>query len=205
MAYRFKGRRAVAKQLARVVAREFDKALAEVGGSEIADRTDAVHEARKSVKKIRAVVRLLQRDLGKDYRLRNRQLRTIAHQLSSLRDVDATVEMMKSVRDHYPRLVTPSIFAAVQRGLLARKRGTVAHLHPDHLLPRVARELRRLAEATPRRIRRAGGYASVRAGMLCAYRRARNAMASVTANPEDVRFHSWRRRVLYQFPEIVTR
>ena len=79
MAYRFKGRRAVAKQLARVVAREFDKALKEVGGSEIADRTDAVHEARKSVKKIRAVVRLLQRDLGKDYRIRNRQLRTIAH------------------------------------------------------------------------------------------------------------------------------
>jgi CHAD domain-containing protein len=195
VAYQFKGRRAVAKQLARVVAREFDKALKEVGGSQIADRTEAVHEARKSVKKIRAVVRLLQRDLGRDFRIRNRQLRTIAHQLSSLRDVDATVEMMESVRDRYPRLVTPPIFAAVQRGLLAQKRGTVAHLHPDHLLPRVARELRRLAKVTPRRIRRVGGYASVRAGMLCAYRRARNAMASVNANPEDVRFHLWRRRV----------
>jgi CHAD domain-containing protein len=195
VAYHFKGRRAVAKQLARVVATEFDKALKEVGGNQIANSTEAVHEARKSVKKIRAVVRLLQRDLGKDYRIRNRQLKTIAHQLSSLRDVDAAVEMMESVRDRYPRLVTPSIFAAVQRGLVARKRGTVAHLHPDHLLPRVARALQRLARATPRRIRRVGGYASVRAGMLCAYRRARNAMASVNANPEDARFHSWRRRV----------
>jgi hypothetical protein len=195
VAYEFKGRKAVATQLARVVAREFDKALEEVGGSQTADRTEAVHEARKRVKKIRAVVRLFQRDLGKDYRIRNRQLRTIAHQLSSLRDVDATVEMMESVRDRYPRLVTPPIFAAVQRGLLARKRGTVEHLHPDHLLPRVARELRRLAKAMPRRIRRVGGYTSVRAGMLHAYRRARNAMASVNANPEDVRFHLWRRRV----------
>ena len=75
----------------------------------------------------------------------------------------AAVEMMESVRDRYPRLVTPSIFAAVQRGLLARKRGTVEHLHPDHLLPRVARGLRRLAKAMPRRIRRVGGSTSVRA------------------------------------------
>jgi CHAD domain-containing protein len=195
VAYQFKGRKAVAKQLARVVAGEFDKALKEVGGSQVVERTEAVHEARKSVKKIRAVVRLLQTDLGKDYRTRNRQLRTIAHQLSSLRDVDATVEMMKAVRDRYPRLVTLSIFAAVQRGLLSRKRGTVSHLHPDHLLHRVAGELRRLAKVTPRRIRRVGGYHSVRSGMLCAYRRARKAMASVNAIPEDVRFHAWRRRV----------
>ena len=195
MAYEFKGRKAVGTQLARVVAKEFDRALEEVGGSQIVDRTEAVHEARRRVKKIRAVVRLLQRDLGKDHRILNRQLRTIAHQLSSLRDVDAAVEMMQSVRDRYPRLVTPSIFAAVQRGLLARKRGTVEHLHPDHLLPRVARELRRLAKAMPRRIRRVGGYTSVRAGMLRAYRRARNAMASVNANPDDMRFHLWRRRV----------
>jgi CHAD domain-containing protein len=195
VAYELKGRTAVARQLARVVATEFDKALEEVGGSQIEDRTEAVHEARKRVKKIRAVVRLLERDLGNDHRILNRQLRTIAHQLSSLRDVDAAVEMMESVRDRYPSLVTPPIFAAVQRGLLARKRGTVEHLHPDHLLPRVARELRRLAMAMPRRIRRVGGHASVRAGMLRAYRRARNAMASVNANPEDVRFHLWRRRV----------
>jgi CHAD domain-containing protein len=195
VAYEFKGRKAVGTQLARVVAREFDSALEEVGGSQIVDRTEAVHEARKRVKKIRAVVHLLRRDLGKDYRILNRQLRTIAHQLSSLRDVDAAVEMMQSVRDRYPRLVTPSIFAAVQRGLLARKRGTVEHLHPDHLLPRVARELRRLAKAMPRRIRRVGGYTSVRAGMLRAYRRARNAMAGVNANPDDMRFHRWRRRV----------
>jgi hypothetical protein len=193
--YEFKGRRAVAKQLTRIVAREFDKALEEIGGSQRANSLEAVHDARKRVKKIRAVVRLLRRDLEKDYRIQNRQLRTIAHQLSLLRDADATAEVMEAVRDRYPRLVTPPIFAAVRRGLLARKRGTVARVHPDHLLPRVARELRRLAKTTPRRIGRVGGYASIRTGMLRGYRRARKAMASVRANPEDVRFHLWRRRV----------
>jgi CHAD domain-containing protein len=195
VAYQIKGRRAVGKQLTRIVAREFQQALKEIGGDRVVNRPEAVHEARKSVKKIRAIVRLFRRDLGNDYRVQNRELRTIAHQLSSLRDVDAAANMMKSVRDRYPLLVTSTIFAAVHRGLRSRKRGTVARLHLDHLLPRVARELRRLAKATPRRIRRMGGYASIRAGMLRAYRRARKAMAGVQASPEDVRFHSWRRRV----------
>jgi CHAD domain-containing protein len=195
VAYEFKGRRTVARQLARVVAREFDKALSEIGGDPVASRPEAVHEARKSVKKIRAVVRLIQGDLESDYRVTNRQLRTIAHHLSLLRDADATAEMMESVRDRYPGLVTPPIFTAVHQGLLARKRGAVERIDPDHLLPRVARELRRLARETPPQVRRVGEYASIRAGMLRAYRRARKAMASVHANPEDILFHSWRRRV----------
>jgi len=53
VAYRFKGRRAVARQLKRVVAGEFEKALEAMDGSPIANRPEAVHEARKSVKKIR--------------------------------------------------------------------------------------------------------------------------------------------------------
>jgi CHAD domain len=195
VSYQFKGCRAVAGQLARIVAREFDKANEQVGGSQIADPAEAVHGARKNVKKIRAVVRLFPRQLEKGRRSPDRQLKTVGHWLSSLRDADATIEMMQAVRDRYPRLVTPPIFAAVRRGLLARERGAVIRLRPDRLLPRVARELRRLARSTPRRIRRVGGYAAMRAGMLRSYRRARTAMAGVRATPEDVRFHLWRRRV----------
>jgi CHAD domain-containing protein len=195
LAYQLERGRAVAQQLTRIAAREFEKALEEVGGQALSSWPEAVHEARKRVKKIRAMVRLFRNGLEKDHRGLNRQLGTIAHQLSSLRDVDAAVEMMEAVRDRYPRLVTRRIFAGVHRGLLARERGTVMRLQPDRLLPRVAGELRRLARSTPPRIRRVAGDASTRAGMVRAYRRARRAMAGVHANPEDARFHLWRRRV----------
>jgi CHAD domain-containing protein len=194
MAYRLRWKKSPAIELSRVVTREFQKALEEIG-SQSAGRTEAIHEARKHVKKIRAVLRLLQKKLGDDYRIHNRRLKAVAHQLSSLRDADATAETMKAIRDHYPRLVTTAVFAAVCGGLSSRKRGTVARLDPDHLLLRVERELRRAAKSMPRLIRHEGRYAVVRAGVARGYRRARRAMAAVHANPEDTRFHTWRRRV----------
>ena len=193
MAYRLKRRKPIAEELSRVVAREFDKAIEQLSGG--TPRAEAVHEVRKSVKKIRAVLRLLQNNLGKVYRTENRRLRTVGHQLSSLRDVDAMAETMKSVRDHYPRLLTLSTFAAVCRTLATLKRGTVRRLDPERLLARVGRELQQGAGLTTRRIRRVRGCAAIRAGIASGYRRTRKAMASVHASPEDMRFHTWRRRV----------
>jgi hypothetical protein len=72
MAYRSKRRKPVATELSRIVAKECDNALEELSGKNSTSRDEAVHEARKSVKKIRAVLRLLQKDLGEDYRPKNR-------------------------------------------------------------------------------------------------------------------------------------
>ena len=195
MAFRLKREKPVARELSRVVAKEFEKAIDELGNPLGADRAEAVHEARKRVKKTRAVLRLLQQNLGDDYCVLNGRLRTIAHRLSSLRDVDASTEMMTALRDHYPRIVTSAICRAVQRGLLARKRGTVARVDPDRLLPRVAREIKRSETWVRRRIRRVAQSGTIRAGIRRGYRRARKAMACVRTHPEDAQFHKWRRRV----------
>jgi CHAD domain-containing protein len=185
----------VAKQLSRIVAREYAKTLEEIGNNSRLTPSEAVHEARKSVKKIRAVVRLVRADLGDDYRIQNQELKTIAHQLSSLRDVDVTAQTMESVRDRYPQLVVPRIFNAVRQGLRSGKRGTIARLHPDDLLLRLSRRLRRLARAAPEPMSHIRGFTLIRAGMRRAYRRARSAMAEAHAAPEDLLFHAWRRRV----------
>jgi CHAD domain-containing protein len=192
MAYQLKRRRPLAKELSRIVIKEFDHALEQIRQDR--RRGEAVHEARKSVKKIRAVLRLLQKNLGKAYRVENQRLRTVAHQLSALRDMDALAETMKAVRDHHPRSVTPPVFAAISRGLAGRTRGALSHLHPDRLLARVAGELRQSSTSTARQIRRVS-TGSVQRGIARAYLRARKAMIRVTNSPEDLRFHAWRRRV----------
>jgi CHAD domain-containing protein len=193
--YRLTRRRPLAKELARVVAKEFEHALDHVT-ADGARRVEAVHEARKSVKKIRAVLRLLRKDLGETSRVQNRQLRAIARQLAPLRDVDATLEIMESLRAYYPHLVTSSIFAEVHRALVIWKRRTLTRLDPDRLLGRAARDLRRTALATTQLIRqRVSGYASIRAGMTRGYRRARKAMARAQDHPDDSVFHTWRRQV----------
>jgi CHAD domain-containing protein len=195
VAYRLKKGKSASKEVSRVVDREFEKALGEMGGNAESNQAQVVHDARKHIKKIRAVLRMFQKELGRDYVLQNRRLRTAAHQLSSLRDADATVETMKLIRDRYPRLVSASIFAGVQRGLQSRKRATAARVDPEHLLPRVERALEQSAKQTPRRLKRLGGRAAMRAGIIRGYRRARKALACVHATPDDRLFHVWRRRL----------
>jgi CHAD domain-containing protein len=195
MAFRLKRGKRLARELSRVVTNEFETATDELGGRQGVDRAEAVHEARKCVKKTRAVLHLLKRNLGQDYGLLDGRLRSIAHQLSTLRDVDASPAMMNALRDHYPRIVTRSMSRAVQRGLLARTRGMVARVDPDQLLPRVASEIKRSGTRVQRRIRRVTQASAIRAGMRRGYRRARKAMARVRTRPEDASFHTWRRRV----------
>jgi CHAD domain-containing protein len=194
VAYRLKKGDSPSKDISRVVAGEFEKALnelADVSSSE----ADVVYEARKHIKKIRAVLRMFQNDLGKDYSRQNRRLRTLAHQLSRLRDADVTLDTMNSVRDHFARVVSPSIFADVQQGLRSRKRATAARVDPKHLLPRVERALRQSAKETTKSVRRAAGRGSMISGIVRGYRRAKKELACVHATPDDGLFHSWRRRV----------
>jgi CHAD domain-containing protein len=196
MAYRLKRQKPVARELSRIVAKEFEGAREELSGDSSVNTDEAVHEARKHVKKIRAVLRLLQGDLGKDYRVQNQRLRDVAHELSPLRDVDASAEIVKALGDHYPRVVTPKISAPVYRGFSRRKRAAVARLHPERVLPRAAHALDQSAGETPQEIRRVARVAAaMKTGVIRGYRRARKAMAGVRAHPEDTQFHTWRRRV----------
>jgi len=66
--------------LRRVVRKEFRKSLKALSAQP--DR-EAIHQARKSVKKIRSVLRLVREDLGRAYAKENRRLRTAAHCLSA--------------------------------------------------------------------------------------------------------------------------
>jgi CHAD domain-containing protein len=194
VAYRLKKGKSPSQDISRVVAGEFEKALKELGDAESSE-AEVVYEARKHIKKIRAVLRMFQNDLGKQYSRQNRRLRTLAHQLASLRDADVTLNTMNSIRHHFPRLVTPSIFADVQQGLRSRKRATAARVDPEHLLPRVEHALRQSARETSKSVRRAAGRSAMIAGIVRGYRRARKELACVHATPDDGLFHTWRRRV----------
>jgi len=89
-----------------MVAKEFETAIDELGRRQGVDRAEAVHEARKCVKKTRAVLRLLKQNLGDDYGVLAWRLRRMAHQLSSLRDADAGPEMMNALREQADLLET---------------------------------------------------------------------------------------------------
>jgi CHAD domain-containing protein len=195
MAFQLTRGKPAGRELSHLVAKEFEKAIDELGRQQGADRAEAVHEARKCVKKARSVLHLLKQNLGHDCSVLDGQLRSVAHRLSSLRDVEASPEIMNALRDHYPRIITRSMSRGVQRGLLARTRGTMAHVDPDR---RVASRRARDqaigdAGATPNSPRDASRRNTRRHQSGLSTRE--KAMANVRTHPSDDQFHTWRRRV----------
>ncbi len=64
-------------------------------------RETAIHEARKSVKKIRGALRLMRPGLGNVYRDENDAFRDIGRRLSEVRDAVAMIEVFDSVVEKF--------------------------------------------------------------------------------------------------------
>jgi CHAD domain-containing protein len=191
MAFCVKHRHAIGKELYKVVRKEFKSALDELDRGTVTE--EAIHEVRKSLKKIRAELRLLHDELGSGYAPENARLRTAAHLLSSLRDVDTAVETMRGLQRQYQTVLTASTARTVIRGLRQRKPRVKARA--NLLVGRVMAVLRRSRKSIPHEIRRAGSVTGVRSGLVRGYRRARAAMKGVCMDSDSARVHLWRRRL----------
>ena len=192
MAFRLKRGKAVGRQLSHVVSAELTSAV-DAAGSSRTMSVDNVHEVRKHVKKVRAVLRLLEASLGKAYDSLSSALRSASRRLSALRDADASGETLEKLRVRYPRVLTASVVRSLDRALKADKQRAQSRV--PRLLPGVVRTLERSTRTVPRQIRKAAGQDAMRAGMRRTYQRAREAMTLARGQNDDEGLHRWRRRV----------
>src|SRR5580700_8770899 len=101
MAYRLKRDESVIRGLKRVVREEMESAVAQLSGGNEASRDEAIHEARKSIKKVRALLRLMSAEFGEAYARENARLRDIARRLSQFRDAFAIIETFDDLAAKY--------------------------------------------------------------------------------------------------------
>jgi hypothetical protein len=92
-----------------------------LSGQGEADRDEAIHEARKNVKKIRGVLRLMRPELGETYALENPIFRDVGLLLAQFRDAGAIIETFDALRAKYRGELDGQV-ASIRRGLMARKR-----------------------------------------------------------------------------------
>ena len=86
---------------------------------------EAVHEARKSLKKARAVVRLVRPILGRRiYRRENRDFRRVARMLSPRRVAEVLLKTVEKLRASGPRAQVKPVLARLEEAL-KRKRDEV--------------------------------------------------------------------------------
>lgn len=176
------------RQLRRIVRSELSAALESLGEPDDA----GIHEARKSVKKTRAILRLLREPLASDYSDENARLRTVAHDLSSLRDADATLVTLRELHGRYPRAMSSQVLEAVEHGLAGRKREAKAKTEPIVRHARAAIVAAR--QELPAEVGQVGHFRAARSGAVASYRAARKAREGLTLDAEASAFHEWRKR-----------
>jgi CHAD domain-containing protein len=194
MSFRLKPGRSVASEVARIVDKQLSLAIDEL--RTIGDRRSdgRIHEARRHVKKVRAMLRLVQPAVGDTYYAVNRRLGMANRMLGPIADGRAVVDTVAQLASKYrarPAQPLHSIHAAlVQRAERIDRRAEF-----DRVLPIVARILRRERRRLTGWTLNARGFDAVGPGLEKSVRRARKAMKRSLRHPEARNYHVWRRRV----------
>ena len=190
MAFRLRHRR-LDRDLQRLVRKQLDDAIERLDPLDAEALSETViHEARKSIKKVRAIVKLLKDPLGPWYSKANSRLRKAAARLGTIRDSDVAGETLQGLRS---TVLTRSLESQVGKGLDRHRR--VVRRHAAALARQALGLLQKTRKKLTSRIAGAVGSRAVRRGLVSTYEKSRAVMGDLQRSSGAAEFHQWRRRV----------
>lgn len=179
----------------RACAREQLKGAAQRLADDGGDPVEAVHDARKRLKKTRSLLRLVRPALGgAAYGAENEALREIALMLSSTRDADVLVATVEKLADRDAGGPGPSDFAQLRETLAAEARAAREGAAAVDVAA-VAEQLHAAAARVRRWPLSDAGWDAALGGAGRAYGRGVDAFALAREDPSVARLHEWRKRV----------
>jgi CHAD domain-containing protein len=199
--FKLAGGEFLATGLQRVSLEQLDYAVDALTGMRI---DIGIHEARKALRRVRALLRLVRDPLGyRTYRAENVALRDAGRLIGGSRDATVMVETVSGLAFLYRDVLAPGAFDILRNHLLERDkliRRRVSAERVDEVVLVVGAVRERFA-AWPSRIGSAGtldeGFGTVEEGIRRVYRRGRNRMADAYQEGTAEAFHVWRKRVRY--------
>ncbi len=202
MAFHLKQGDSVPDGVRRVMREELQSAAQQLSTADPGRRDEAIHEARKSVKKIRAVLRLVRGDLGEIYGIENVRLRDLGRKLSEFRDAGAMLETFDALRARFREELGPMTLRAVRSRLVKDKNEHAQAADVERVLAGCAASLR----GTTRRLRSwpviHDGFNAIGPGFEATFRRGRKAMERARKSGSDPDFHEWRKAAKYHWYHI---
>jgi len=194
MAYRFKRGESVIRGLKRVAREEMEEAGAQLSGHKRPGRDEAIHDARKSIKKVRALLRLASAEQDGIYGRENARLRDIARRLSKFRDAFAIIETFDELKSKFQR-ETRNKLQSVRLGLTKRRSQSAREEDVGIVIVEAASALRRAAKRVKTWPLRADGFAAIVPGLEKTFRAGRKALALVRKDARPENLHELRKRV----------
>src|SRR6516225_5475965 len=118
MSFQLRPEESLRKSLRRIVRYQMDAVLEELTQAQKGPRDEVVHEVRKSLKKLRAVLRLVRPVIGeKSYRRENTCFRDAGRPLTEVRDARILVETLDKLVEHFKEHIAGKSFADIRKAL----------------------------------------------------------------------------------------
>jgi len=163
----------------------------------------AVHEARKSCKRLRAVYRLVRPVLPVNrYQTLNRSVRDAAREISGARDAAALVAMFDDLLAAHGADPADEELRVVRAALRDRAEAVEDDGGSEGAVRRAVERLELVAELTDRTTLRGKGFDVVRKGLAATYDDGRRALGRFRADPSAEHSHEWRKSVKYTWHHV---
>ncbi|MGF1480704.1 MAG: CHAD domain-containing protein [Cyanophyceae cyanobacterium] len=195
MAYQLKAE-PIPEGIKRIAHERLHNAIQELEGAAEDSQGEAVHKARKRLKELRAVVRLVREPLGQEvYQRENICFRDAGRRLSDVRDAQVLLDTLEKLVEHFAESVEPGAFEEV-RGVLKEHsesiRQTVLENGNDVSLAlnSLKKAQRRVDDWTLK-----DDWAALSPGLKRIYQQGYQNFHHASKEPTAENLHEWRKRV----------
>ena len=193
MSYRLKDHEAVPGGIKRVVLEQMDTVL-HAAQATSGKQDDAVHDARTSLKKIRAVLRLVQGEIDDAvFQQENVCFRDAGRRLSAVRDATVMLATFDKLMDRFSVQLSAGAFAELRKVL--RRSSTGRQIEKQKALALVAKTMSAARQRVEHWPIQHNDFSALRPGLERTYRRGRRGLARAVDQPSVENFHEWRKQV----------
>jgi CHAD domain-containing protein len=195
MAFELHYRKHVDKALERIARRQLGRASHMLATSSASTFETAVHESRKSVKKVRAILNVFEQSGAKIPGKDKKRLKRAGRELSALRDATAIVETFDRVRRRYPTGLSEHTYRVLRRGLVRAGKQLEHRARRDGVAAHAARQLDKTRKAAKRWTTPGFDQPELFAAITASYRHSRTAMKGAGESRRSAAVHGWRKEL----------
>jgi CHAD domain-containing protein len=193
MPFHIKRKESVRKAVRRLWCERLEDALEPLNNG---GHAEAVHDVRREIKKLRAILRLVRAEIGKNaYNEHTDALRDAADRLTALRDADVTLIAFDNVVKHFKRKLAPQPFPKIRVALKNNRRVEEGRLYKNGSIASVRGILCREKDEMDGLKMKSNGWKAIAPGLKNVYGRGRRAFETAGEEPTAENFHEWRKRV----------
>ena len=199
MAYRLKASESISQGVQRIAYEQIDKALAQLLGQTDDSQEEAVHDARKRLKKLRALLRLVRDEIGSQtYHQENTCFRDAGRLLSDVRDAQVTIETLDDLTEHFATIISADGFKEVHQALLTRSQSISERvLNEKNAQDDAIEMIKEARERVKDWSITTNDWSTLQESVQRVYKRGYKGLTCAFNQPSVENFHDWRKRVKY--------